>query len=332
MKEQQKYQVSKHKDYFTLVSPQGKAILYQYPSGVTTVEEIANLTVEELNLIDAKSESESIIYRAYSFFGAFSYHLNFYYDLCEFSTDLFRREDYRLLLKLSASDILIIRTLFQEFEEKIKLNSITDWVLGHIDSGQLIKDKELDKVWKKRLDIIRPFLPFFRKESRKMSARELDFKFISYTVKHPAYTQTVEKENSVKEVDPNNVLAILEDSFDYIKVPASEFDFNDEDFLQAREHAVALALKIKKDKKSYNGIELILNYQRMNSKGIWVDKKYKILTGKRMGTDKILPSMREEVALLINMGMVFPIGYTHFNEEYYGQVNIYPTSMYYFTA
>jgi hypothetical protein len=328
MKDQKKYQVKKYNNYYKIISPEGKEIDYQGISGPPTVEEIANLMVEEMNLIGAKDENQSIIYQSYSYFDSFCWSRQFYLDLCNFSSEVFTREDYRLLLRLTASDILIIRTLYMEFEEKVKLKTITNWVLGLDESKNTIEEAvEIEKVWEKRLDLIKSFLPYFREESKKMTSREVDHRFVSYSVRHPFSTSSGD-EKPADSGHPNLSDQGLEDQ----KFKNSELVFNDEDFLLAREHSVSLCLKLKNDFYTYKGIELILNYQRRNSKGVWVDKKHKILTGKRMGTVKILPSLNSEVILLLNMGLVFPIEFVTGLDEHTSRVRLYPNSLYYFTV
>ncbi len=328
MKEQKKYQVKQRKNYFTLISPEGKELDYQGPSGPPTVEEIANLMVEEMNLIGAKDESQSIIYQSYSYFDSFCWSPQFYQDLCDFSSDVFTRQDYRLLLKLTTSDILLIRTLYMEFDEKVKLKTITNWVLGLDESKNTIEEAvEIDKVWERRLDLIKSFLPYFRVESKKMTSREVDHRFVSYSVRHPSITADPDD----KSADSENQNLSDQGSLDQ-KSNTAEHVFNDLDFLLAREHAVSLCMKVKNEISTYKGIELTINYQRYNSKGVWVDKKYKILTGKRMGTVKILPSLNKEVLLLLNMGLVFPIEYVTGLDELTCRVRLYPNSLYYFTV
>jgi hypothetical protein len=330
MTEQKQYQVKKCKNYFTIITPEGKELDFHGPSGAPTAEEIASLIVEEMNLIGAKDENQSIIYQSYSYFDSFCWNHHFYQDLCDFSSDIFTREDYRLLLRLTASDILIIRTLYMEFDEKVELDAITNWVLGLDESKNSIKEAaEIDKVWEKRLDLIKSFLPYFREESKKMTTREVDHRFVSYSVRHPFNTSSGD-EKPADSGHPNLSDQGLKDQ----KFNNCELVFNDEDFLLAREHSVSLCLKLKNDFYTYKGIELILNYQRRNSKGVWVDKKHKILTGKRMGTAKILPSLNQEVLLLLNMGLVFPIDYvTNTNmEDLTFRVRLYPNSLYYFTV
>jgi hypothetical protein len=330
-----KYNILERNGHYEIIFGSNTTVLYGGGLESVKVKEIAELMVDELNLIDCKEDdvSNGIIFRAYRIFNMFAYSLNFTIDLCEFCSDVYLGDGtYLHLLKFGSTDMLIIRELYAEFDETMRAREIADWATGLIDTDDFIdKYPAAKKFGKERLDLIKAFMPLFRSDSKRTLERDLNFRFVSYTVKHRSYDKSIETNDKKELIESDNILDILVDS-DTVTIPANTFEFKHDNILEAREEAVALALKIKKEAFSYKGIELILNYQRYNSRGEWKDKKYKILSGSKMGTDKILPSLREEAALIINMGRAFPMSYVNYNDKEYFKIRHYPNSLYYFTA
>jgi hypothetical protein len=108
--------------------------------------------------------------------------------------------------------------------------------------------------------------------------------------------------------------------------------FEDDNFLIARDKAILLAKEYRKELNNYRGIQLILNYLEKNAEGKYRKKKYKILTGWRMGSEKILPHLDFEANLLIQTNTDFPVIETEFENHNYLAVNQNYITLYYFTV
>ena len=134
--------------------------------------------------------------------------------------------------------------------------------------------------------------------------KSFDIKINSYTVKAPS------KKNDGK------LLAIT---------------FEDENCLTARDKAVLQAKEYRTQINTYKGIQLIVNYLEENADGKYRKKKYKILTGWRMGTEKILPHLDFEANLLFKANTVFPEIQAQFENQNYLAVNQNYNTLYYFT-
>ena len=108
--------------------------------------------------------------------------------------------------------------------------------------------------------------------------------------------------------------------------------FENIDILDAREEAVVFVKSVKEKLFTYKDIQLILNYSIKKANGKIVAKKFKILTGKKMGTNKILPSLSFEADLFSKAKINFPKIQTNFGDVDYILINQYFNSLYYFTA
>jgi hypothetical protein len=123
-----------------------------------------------------------------------------------------------------------------------------------------------------------------------------------------------------------------------VKVPSNFKDgkliaetFEDYDYLIARDKAVVFAKNHKAKINNYKGIQLILNYLEKNEEGKYRKMRYKILTGWRMGTEKIIPHLNEEASILLRAKKEFPKMKSEFENKHYIAVNQNFTSLYYFT-
>lgn len=106
--------------------------------------------------------------------------------------------------------------------------------------------------------------------------------------------------------------------------------FEDDDYLIARDKAVVFAKNQRAKINNYKEIQLILNYLEKNEEGKYRKKRYKILTGWRMGTAKIIPHLDTEASLLVRAKKDFPEMKSEFDNKYYLAVNQYFSSLYYF--
>jgi hypothetical protein len=134
--------------------------------------------------------------------------------------------------------------------------------------------------------------------------KSFDIKITSYTVKAPSNKMT------------GKLIALT---------------FEDEDCLIAREKAVQLAKEYRKQINNYKEIQLIINYVEKNAEGKYRKKKFKILTGWRMGTEKILPHLDFEANLLLKANTVFSKMQTQFENQIYLAINQNYNTLYYFT-
>jgi hypothetical protein len=145
----------------------------------------------------------------------------------------------------------------------------------------------------------------------------------------------IEKENHTEFDIPKTIIEII--SY-VVKIPSDKPDekwivktFKDEDFLNTRENAFKLAIKFRDKAKSYKGIQVILKYTETDSEGKRRRKSYKILSGWRMGSDKILPSLAYEASLLIAANKSFSKMVCSIENDDYICIDQLFNSLYYFT-
>lgn len=148
----------------------------------------------------------------------------------------------------------------------------------------------------------------------------------------------VEKDNYVNYIEYDIPETIIEIVSYVVKIPSDKPDekwivksFEVEDFLIARENAFRLAIESRDKAKSYKGIQVILKYTETDSEGKQRRKSYKILSGWRMGTYKILPSLVYEASLLIAANKSFPQMVCSVENDDYICVDQLFNSLYYFT-
>ena len=106
----------------------------------------------------------------------------------------------------------------------------------------------------------------------------------------------------------------------------------EEDFLVARENAFKLAIESRDKAKTYKGIQVLLKYSETNSEGKCKNKNHKILTGCRMGTNKILQSLSFESSLLLAANKTFPQMVCNSENNAYLCVYQFFNTLYYFTC
>jgi len=177
------------------------------------------------------------------------------------------------------------------------LESIISWISNKITTDELLKIvEEQDAADKIKLENLKRFIEINKQPK---------VKIISYTVKYPS---TKKDEKWVVKT------------------------FEHDDFLEAREKAIELVKKQKEKNYEYKGIQLLLNYLEKNPEGKYKKKTHKILTGNRMGTNKILPSLAIECQLLESANEIFPKMVTKVEEKEFLAVNQAYISLYYFTA
>jgi len=123
-----------------------------------------------------------------------------------------------------------------------------------------------------------------------------------------------------------------------VKIPSDKPDekwiiktFENEDFLNTRENAFKTAIEARDKAKTYKGIQVILKYTETYSNGKSKRKSHKILTGWRMGTAKILPSLAVESSLLVAANKSFPKIVCSCENDEYLAVNQFFNTLYYFT-
>jgi hypothetical protein len=97
-----------------------------------------------------------------------------------------------------------------------------------------------------------------------------------------------------------------------VKIPSDKPDqkwiiktFEDEIILIARYIAFTTAIEARDKAETYKKIQVILKYTETDSEGKCKVKNHKILTGWRMGTHKILPSLANEATLLLAANIKF---------------------------
>ncbi len=109
------------------------------------------------------------------------------------------------------------------------------------------------------------------------------------------------------------------------------YSFEDIDSLQARDSALNLALQQREKLKNYRGIQLTICYFEKNSNNKYRKKRFNILTGWRMGSEKILKHLNIENNILQNANVTFPKMVTDFENKEYLSVNQHFNSLNYFT-